>query len=205
MCNPERSRASYLLSLAGFALLAGCGPNVTRAPSTPAEELDETRVVLAVAEAVRRESQASVCVRRMINAAPAWDALPAIELAKMRTFIRTRPRQGANEGPRPRMLDDAAIRAAGGAPAPGSSCAGLIFMTFMRVQFRANEALAFASADRVAACGRGALTFRLRRSNGSWAVIDRIDGHITSPTSCENSGPITRPDYFGLTAQGGSR
>lgn len=185
------------LLVAGGGLMA-CAQQTHQA-GTADEALDEVRVIAAIARAQAVPQEASVCIARLVEGNPAFNALPTTDLAEIRARIRSNSAPDDDGPATSRTLDDPAIRAATDRVQLGPSCTGLTFLAFARIQFRGDVAVASALLTDGARCRQtGPVFFRLERADGRWSVAETLYGHMQSPIVCDAPTAETWRDYFAV-------
>jgi hypothetical protein len=201
----QRPSPSYrLLRLAPAALiaLAGCAERSHPAKS-PAELADEVAVMRAVAvsEIQSGSPDASICVARGIEASASLDSLPTTDLREIDGHVDEATERARGAQVQSRTLGDADLIPHIGREGLGTSCSGRAFLSFYRVQFSGEVAIAFVSSRDT--CGRGMAVFKLRRSEGRWVREDMRALSRSDDFACNEREPATRAAYFAV--RGGVR
>jgi len=199
----EKAQPSTILPILGFALagLTGC-TDQTRAARTAAELADEVRVIAAVArsELSPGRTNDSFCVARRIEASASLDSLPTTNLAEFDGTVNEaaeRARSATVEG---RTLADADLAGEVAREDLGTSCSGNTFLSFYRIQFSGDVAIAFVNSRRT--CGRGMAAYRLRRSGANWLREDmRVLSHADD-FACREGETEDRAGFFRIREGG---
>lgn len=148
----------------------------------------------AVARSEISTPEGSFCVARRIEASASLDSLPTMNLAQIDGRVdeaAERARGATVEG---RTLTDADLIDAVSREDIGANCSGDTFLTFYRIQFSGDEAIAFVNSDRI--CGRGMAAYRLRRSGPAWRREDmRVLSHADD-FDCRGRATEDRAGFF---------
>ena len=193
------ARARVILAIPLLVLVqSGCSR--THPAETATELRDELRIIAAAARTLiedRLESDDICVARRIAPSATLRSAeLPAGRFQGLARPETTRPQLSGDRV----LAEDRAIIESMGDVVLGASCTGTQFLSFGRVQFGSDGALATASLRDQ--CGASFHAFRLRQARGEWQVVETRILDSRSDFSCPQSIPIrSEVGYFRLVGQ----
>jgi len=192
----QHSKKARSCALFALSALLGCAQRTNQAQS-PDELMEEARVIAVASRAQMAAGDNIACVSRGLVANRNFNHLDTDDLAQLGNRIGPNPGPVDPDSLSERRLDDRTIVQVTGQPSAGTSCTGLTFLTFSRVQFMGQIALALADKNTIRTCSRRTILFRLQQVDGEWRVTGQREGDASSAFTCGQSPHVeTRNDYF---------